>query len=281
MVLSDGTRDGQWRPDMNIVVIIVSVLLSACLIVGCRSTGSSSSGSTPAAADLSGQVITEYLKRDAAPYRKMRVRFTIRMTDEPDKIYEIETYRRQTPDSTASMTQIIKPEEDSDLGSLTLETKGQKTVIVTYAPSRGEFRETDTHKMFFGGLTAGELLGEWEQFTFRQTGENVIDGRKVVVLEGKAKPNATSVASRMTASFTADAYVPVEVHMFDNNDREIRVYRSTEIKDDSAHPYATKTEVDNPIYKAKITIDVLEREFPATIDDSMFAKDKLKQLVRK
>lgn len=262
---------------------ITCVLIIAFSAAGCRSSGSavSNSISPPAPADLGDQIIAEYLKRDAAPYRKMRVRFTIRSSDEPDKIYEIDASRRQTPESTATLTQIIKPIEDSDLGSLTFEKKGQKTVIVTYAASRGEFRETDTRKMFFGGLTAGELLGEWDQFTFRQTGESVVEGRKVVVLEGKAKPNATSVASRMTVAFTIDSYVPVEVHMFDNNGREIRVYRSTNIRDDSAHPYAARAEVENPIYKAKITVDVIERDFPATIDDSMFTRDKLKQLVRK
>ena len=261
----------------------VCIFLLAVMMAGCSTAGPSGSGptDTPAAVDRGDEVISEYLRRDAAPYRKMRVRFTIRTTDEPDKTYEIDAYRRQSPESTATLTQIIKPEEDSDLGSLTLETKGQKTLIVTYAPSRGEFRETDTHKMFFGGLTAGELLGEWDQFAFRQTGESAIDGRKVILLEGKARAGATSVASRMTASFTADNFVPAEVHMFDNNDREIRTYRSVEIKDDPQHPYVSKSEVDNPIYKAKITIEVLEREFPAAIDDSMFVKDKLKQLVRK
>ena len=35
------------------------------------------------------QIVAEYLKRDAAPYRKSRVRFTITSEDEPVKLVAI------------------------------------------------------------------------------------------------------------------------------------------------------------------------------------------------
>ena len=256
--------------------------LLAMLVFGCGRVDPDSHRSGPSAAnDGADEIVAQYLKRDAAPFRKLRVRFTIRTESEPDKIYEIDNWRKQTSDSTTTLSQIVKPEEDSDLGSLTFEVKGQKTVVVTYAQSRGEFRETDTHKMFFGGLTVGELLGEWEMFSFRKTGEKEIDGRKVIILDGKLKSGETSIASRMNAAFRTDNFVPVEIHLLDNNDREIRTFKSVEFKDEPDHPYAVRTEVDNPIYKAKISIEILSREFPATIDDSMFVREKLKQPVRK
>ncbi len=241
----------------------------------------SNPSNTSIRSDRGDQIVAEYLKRDAAAFRKMRVRFTVRTPDEPDKIYEIDNWRKQTPDSTTTLTQIIKPAEESDLGSLTFEHKGQKTVVVTYAPSRGDFRETDTHKMFFGGLTAGELLGEWEDFDFRFAEEKEIDGKKVFVVDGKLRPGKSSVASRMNIAFRADSYVPLEFRLFDSNDREIRFYKTVEFKDEPGHPYAAKTEVDNPIYKAMITIEIVSREFPATLDESMFVRDKLKSFVRK
>ena len=42
------------------------------------------------------QIVAEYLKRDAAPYRKNRVRLTIASASEPLKVYELEIWRKQT-----------------------------------------------------------------------------------------------------------------------------------------------------------------------------------------
>lgn len=225
--------------------------------------------------------MAEYLRRDAAPFRKMRVRFTIRSDGEPDAVYELDNWRKQTPEGTITLSQIVKSPDNAEVASLILEPKGQKATVVTYAASRGEFRETDTKKMFFGGLTAGELLGEWQKYVFELIGEKEIDGRKVFEVDGKLKPDADSVASRMVASFRPDNYIPVELHLFDKSGREIRTYQTTEFNDDPVHPYAVKTEADNPIYRAKITIEILAREFPPTIDDSVFSRNRLKPNVRK
>ncbi len=271
---------------MKLFFLIVALSGFVYLFTAC---GSPDSGG-PAANGLSktdspdsrGEaVVAEYLKRDAAPFRKMRVRFTIRTEGEPDAIYEIDNWRKQTPEATTTLSQIVKSLDNTDVASLIIEPNGQKATVVTYASSRGEFRETDTKKMFFGGLTAGELLGEWQKYAFRLVSEKEIDGRKVFEVEGKLKPDADSVASRMVASFRSDNYVPVELHLFDNNGREIRTYKTTEFKDDADHPYAAKTKADNPIYKAKITIEIVAREFPSAIDDSVFSRERLKQNMRK
>jgi hypothetical protein len=42
------------------------------------------------------QIVAEYLKRDAAPYRKMLVRFTINPEGEPQEVYEVENWRKQS-----------------------------------------------------------------------------------------------------------------------------------------------------------------------------------------
>lgn len=260
------------------------VLIFAVFVFGCSRTsvdpGSNQSNSS-SIYDRGYLIVAEYLQRDGSMFRKMRVRFTVRTEGEAEEIYEIDNWRKQVLGSTTTLSQIIKPEKESDLGSLTYEIQGQKTVVVSYAPSRGEFRETDTHKMFFGGLTAGELLGEWDKYDFRFTGETQIDGRMGYVVDGKLKTGQSSVASRVNVAFRTDNYVPMELRLFDANDREIRHYKTTEFKDEPDHPYASKTEVENPIYKARITIEILSREFPRTIDESMFARDKLKSFVRK
>ncbi|CAN5625997.1 hypothetical protein BH10ACI3_BH10ACI3_01720 [soil metagenome] len=235
-----------------------------------------------ASADKRGEdIVAEYLKRDGAPFRKIRIRFTIKTEGQPDKIYELDNWRKQTPEGTTTLSQILKPVEDSDLGSLTLEPKGKSATVTTYVPSHDEFRETPTTKMFFGGLTAGELLGDWDKFTYKLLGEKEVGGRKCYEVEGKFKPLAETVVSWMTVLFRQDNYGLVEVHFFDNNDKEIRTYRVTNFNEDPVHPYAAKTEVDNRIYHAKITIEILNIEFPATLDDAMFTRDKLRSFAKK
>lgn len=269
---------------LGIRPIIVYVVLAISALTGCGPNTSSepTTGSmteTPAARGR--QIVDAFLKTEAAPYRKMRVRFTIDAEDEAQKVYELESWRKQAAESTTTLSRVVRPAEDSDLGSLTIETKGQKTVVVTHVGSRDEFRETDTNKMFFGGLTAGELLGEWQKYDFGFKAEREIGGQRVHEVEAKLRAGESTVVTRITALFRAIDSMPVEIHSFDNNDREIRTWRIVEIKSDAAGPYAARTEIDNPVYKAKIVVEILGREFPATIDEAVFTRERLKQIAKK
>jgi hypothetical protein len=265
-------------------VACITLLAWAGLSTGCRkaeTTDPKPSAPAGTAYQRGRQIVDEYLKRDAAPFRMSRIRFTITEQGEADKIYEIESWRKQTPAETTTLTQIVVPPEDDGTSTLTLEAKGKKTVVVTYAVSRNEFRETDTKKMFFGGLTVGELLGEWDKFDLRFVGEKDLDGVKVLEIDGTVKADTDSAVARINVLFRTDNYVPVEMHLFGADGREMRVYKTASITDDPEHPYAARMDVINAVYKNHIVIDVLSREYPETIDDSMFAREKLRQSVRK
>jgi len=262
--------------------LLVTCLLGVCLAFGCGgSTGSNpTTHSTPA--DRGQQIVDEFLKRDSSPYRNDRIRFTVTDEDKTQKVYEIETWRKQTPDENVTLNDMVAAPQGEEGGrSLTIEGRGRKTVVVTYAQSRDEFRETDSKKMFFGGLTVGELLGDWDKFGYQFIGEKDSNGVHVFEVEGKLKDGADSQVSRMNVLFRADNYVPVESHLFGVDGKEIRTYKTVAIKEDPVHPYASKVDVDNPVYKTHIVIEILSRELPEKIDDAMFAKDKLKEPIRK
>jgi Outer membrane lipoprotein-sorting protein len=222
--------------------------------------------------------MAEYLRRDAAPFRKNRVRFTITSENEPKKVYEIDTVRKQAGTDTLTLTQIVRPAEESDLASLTIESEGKPTSVATYVASMNEFRETDTGRMFFGGLTAGELLGEWNKFDYHLLGEKTVDGQQMLELEGKLKKPGSSLIAKMHILMRADNYLPVEIHMFDAAGRQLRTYKVTEVASDPKGAYAAKTEIDNPIYKSKVIVEVLNREFPANVEETFFTRDRLKQI---
>jgi len=269
---------------IRLALPVLNFALTFLLVNAC---GGSTVGSgrepagTPVPADnRAEQIVAEYLKRDAAPFRKNRVRFTITEEGEPVKVYEIDSLRKQSGDETTTFTQIVSPPEDSGLGSLTFEGKGKETVVVTYSASRGEFRETGTDKMFFGGLTAGELLGEWNKFDYKLLGEREIDGRKDLEIEGRLKTTSDSLISRMTVIFRADNYLPVELHLFGAKGQEIRSIRTTKISDGGGRAYSARIEIDNLVYKTHIVIERLTNEFPEKIDDSMFVREKLKETVK-
>src|SRR6266480_2656252 len=70
------------------------------------------------------QVVTEYLRRDASPFRKLRIRLTIQDLDAklpplssssasgPLKIYELEIWRKQTEAETLTLTHVVYPADE-------------------------------------------------------------------------------------------------------------------------------------------------------------------------
>jgi hypothetical protein len=258
--------------------VLLPVLVGAA-VTGCSDESSklsSADGKTQptSAANRGNEIIAEMLRRDAAPYQKIRVRFNIMTADEENKTYELEVWRKRSENGTVTFTQIVKPLEDSDLASLTDETPGKPTTVTTYSSTLKDFRETGTNKMFFGGITAGELLGEWDRFDFRLVKEDP----QQFQLEGRLKNGEFGTVARMEVSMRSDNYVPMQLRLFDSSEKHIRTFDVLETRSDEHGTYAFRTVVDNPIYRSKTEIEVLSREFPATIDAAIFTKERLKAI---
>ena len=256
-----------------LVIAMLAIMAASCGEPATNSTASNTQKKTGGNGDRGNEIIAEFLKRDAAPLRKTRVRFNI-TSEDGVKVYEIDVWRKQAGDETSTLTQIIKPEEDSDLASLTVETKDKPANVTSYSTTLKDFRETDTNKMFFGGITAGELLGEWHKFDFRLVKE---EGGQFQ-LEGKLKKGESGTVARSEVTMSSDNYVPKQLKLYDSSDKLIRTFDITDTKTDDHGAYASKTTVDNPIYKTKTEIEILSREFPATVDPTFFTKDKLKAI---
>lgn len=224
------------------------------------------------------EIVAEYLKRDAAPYRKNRVRLNITSESEPSKVYELEISRKQTPAETLTLTHVVQPADESDLAALSIERKGQPTVNVTYASSLDQFRETGTNKMFFGGLTAQELLGEWDKYDYSLVDEKSLDGVKVYEVEGTLKPGADSILSRTRTLFRVDTYLPTEMHLFNSEGKELRTFKVKQFRNVSGRDAVWLTEIENHLRPTKITIESQRLEWPDKLDDAMFTRERLKQL---
>src|SRR5687768_14098420 len=152
-------------------VIWAALLLSLFGSNACKRETPASRDDAALRRERGTQIVAEYLKREAAPYRKNRVRLNISSASEPSKVYELEISRKQTATETLTLTHIVQPSAESDLAALSVERKGEPAVNVTYVSSADQFRETGTNKTFFGGLTAQELLGEWDKYDYSLMGE--------------------------------------------------------------------------------------------------------------
>ncbi len=261
--------------------VIFAALVAAPLLTACQPANDPStvtSSDPQATTNRGAAVVADYLRLDAAPYRKDRVRFTVK--DESGKIdvYEVDTWRRQEDDTTTTLSVIVKPDDDAGTASLAIQQKGQPTTNVTYSRSREDYRETDTGKMFFGGLTIQELLGEWEKYDYHLGGIGV-DGRLTV--EGKLKPGEHSVIATMTLEFDNGTNLPISMVFLDSGGKEIRRYSHAKTSTVDGHAYISHIEVENPVYKSHTTIDVLTREYPAKLDDSLFTREALKNASKK
>ena len=227
------------------------------------------------------QVVAEYLKRDAAPYRKNRIRLTIASATEPLKVYELEIWRKQTAAETLTLTHVVQPAEESDLAALSVERKETPSINVTYVSSTDQFRETGTNKMFFGGLTAQELLGEWDKYDYSLVDEKDLGGIKVYEVEGTLKPSADSIIAKTRTLFRADTYSPAEMHLLDSGGKEVRTFRVKEYRNVAGRDAVWLTEIENHLRPTKVTIETLSLDFPEKTDDTMFTRERLKQLAQR
>lgn len=257
------------------------LLVGACLAPGCNPEGSAPAHEDAAApAQRGAEIVAEYLKRDAAPYRKNHVRLTIVSPTDPLKTYELEIWRKQTQAETLTLTHVVQPAAENDLAALSVEKPGEPTINVTYVSSNGQFRETGTNKMFFGGLTAQELLGEWDKYDYRLLGEKDLQGVKVYEVEGNLKQGGDSAIAKSITLFRADTYLPAELHLFNSGGEEVRTFRAEKYKTVGSHEVIWHTEIENHVRQAKISIEMLSVEFPEKADDAMFTRERLKQLAK-
>ena len=224
------------------------------------------------------EIMAEYLKRDFSPFRKNKVRLTITPKTGSKKIYVLETWRKQIEGETLTLTHILKPAEDRNIATLTIEKKGEPTVNVSYIASRKRFRESGTNKMFFGGLTSQELLGEWGKYDSKLLSEN--EGRKIFVVESTLKSASKSVIKRIITHFDAADYLPKELHLFNSNYEEIRTFNIEKYRTVGDKKVVSKTTIKNHIYNATITIEVLEISFPENLPDNMFEQKYLMKFAK-
>jgi hypothetical protein len=270
--------------DRSISRFAVYSLLLLLGLGGC----SGCSRETPAGRDYAGmrqergtQIVAEYLKRDASPYRKNRVRLTITSASEPLKVYELEIWRKQTATETLTLTHVVQPADESDLAALSVERKGEPTTNVTYVSSTGQFRETGTSKMFFGGLTAQELLGEWNKYDYSLLEEKKLDGVQVYEVAGTLKPATDSIIARTRILFRADTYLPAEMHLLNSAGEEMRTFRIKQYRNVAGRDAVWLTEIENHIQPTKVTIETLSLDFPNKADDAMFTRERLKVLAQR
>ena len=227
------------------------------------------------------QIVAEYLKRDAAPYRKNRVRLTIASASEPLQIYELEIWRKQTAAETLTLTHVVQPAHESDLAALSVERKGEPTINITYVSSIDQFRETGTNKMFFGGLTAQELLGEWDKYDHKLVAEKELAGVKLYEVEGTLKPTTESVIAKSRTFFRADTYLPAEMHLFNSEGKELRSFQVREFRNVAGREVIWLTEIENHQRPTKVKIETMSLDWPEKADDAMFTRERLKQLAKK
>jgi len=135
--------------------------------------------------------------------------------------------------------------------------------------------------MFFGGLTAQELLGEWGKYSCTYLGDREFEGKVAHEVEGKLKDGQTSVIASNKVLFDVENFLVRELRLFDNTGKELRVYTQKETRVVDGRTYISKTDVVNHVYKSNITIEVLGREYPSTLDDARFSRERLRRSVRK
>ena len=226
------------------------------------------------------EIVAEYLKRDSAPFRKTKVRLSVAESGRPTKQYVLESWRRQKDGETRTLTHALEPEEERDLASLTFEKPEVPAVNVSYVASQKRFRESGTGKIFFGGLTSQELLGEWRKYGSKFLSEKEIDGKKMLEVESKLLGGRKSVITRILTLFDSASYLPRELRLFNSDGRQLRTFKITETKTLDGREVVAKTIIANHIHKTTVTIKLLDISFPKVIPEEVFEREYLKQFAK-
>jgi hypothetical protein len=261
------------------ICLVTLLFFFAFLATACVDRASTTSPE-PAArpkADRGNEIVDEYVRRSASPYRKDAVRLTVRGGSEPEVVYELDVYRRQNESGTTTLSIIKKPAENAGTASLSIEVPDEPTVNVTYSAARGDFRETGTEKMYFGGLTIQELLGEWSKYDHTFKGERTEGQDTRWEVAGKLKDGKRSLIETTTLFFDSETNLPVATELFDRSGKKLRTYKAGRIASTGGKPYVSVMNVENHIYNTQITIEVLSRAYPETLDDSLFTRERLKR----
>ncbi|QQS41362.1 MAG: outer membrane lipoprotein-sorting protein [Acidobacteriota bacterium] len=262
------------------VLLLLSTLAFLFVSTGCPGGVGSDTArqeETAVSPALDGNsIVSEFLKRDAAPMRRSKARLTVEQEDGKTQTYVLEAFRRQTEAETRTFTRVIEPQDDSDIASLTIERPGEPAVNVTYVATQGRFRETGTGKMFFGGLTTQELLGEWDKYSSELLSEKTVEGRKMYEVESTLKEGRDSVIYRIVTLFDAETYLPTKLELFNSTGKLLRTFEVEATAEFDGRPAVSKTVITNHIHRTKITVEQLELEQSIEPDPAMFEKEFLK-----
>ena len=252
-----------------------------CLLIilsGCAKPSEQTVGDEAQQLQRGSEIVAEYRKRDSSPNRHAVVRMTITSQDQPEKVYEFEIWRKQSPQETQTLLQVIKPETERSLVSLSTERKGEKSVTLTYNREKNEFEEVSADRQVFGGLTIQEMLGEWDRYESRLVGEQNVDGVKMFQVANTLKPQETSTIKRFVTHFRSDNMLPTEAHLFDSQDKEIRTYSIKEYRTIEGHPSFWRVEIENHVRRTKLILEVLNQSFSERLDEKLFTRENLKKL---
>jgi hypothetical protein len=224
------------------------------------------------------QIVAEYRRRDGAPNRHLRLRMTMQSPNEPQRNYEFEVWRKQNQNETRTLMRVLSPQTERDLNSLSIERRGQRSENVSYRRASDEFQEFDSDRRVFGGLTVLELLGEWDNYNHRLISERETDGVRLYEVENTLKPGETSSITRFVALFRADTMLPVEAHLFNAQNVEVRSYYIREHRTVDGRPTVWRVDIENHQRNTRLGIEMLNVNFNEQLDDNLFTRENLRRL---
>jgi hypothetical protein len=225
------------------------------------------------------QIVAEYRRRVELPNRHARIQLTIASSDEAAKVYELDVWRKQSQDQVLTLTHVVEPEDERDLGVLTIEPKNQPAVNITYAQSSDRFYESGTNHQAFGSLTTQDFLGQWDKYDFRLLSEKEIEGSQAYEVEGKPKPGFSSPVARIVTTFRADLFMPALLRVFNSQGQEIQTFHIREYRTIDGQPTIWRMEIETGTRRTRILFEALSLNLRDAIDDRVFTRENLKRLV--
>jgi hypothetical protein len=71
------------------------------------------------------------------------------------------------------------------------------------------------------------------------------------------------------------------MHLFNSGGEEVRTFDVKTYRNVAGREAVWLTEIENHVRPTKVTIEMVSLDFPEKVDDTIFTRDRLKQLSRK
>jgi predicted RND superfamily exporter protein len=228
------------------------------------------------------QIIEKY--RALSNYRDltMRLQARIKESDETSRVVRLTIYRKRSPNGGEVMlVEFTSPPGERDRDGLIQISPDGEIEATRYMQGTGSFiiaRSASSEDSLFG-LSLQEIVdGQPEKYTYKLIGETYVGQMPAYRIEGRLKQGADSKFPRVVMSIAKENFVALSVEFYESPNELARRVMVDRVQQIGGYWTRMQWSVDNLARGKKIEFEVIDVKYDQSLPDSIFTRQRLKQV---